>query len=390
MTDGRAPVPASGGPPRAVAGPLAPGPHAPLPPTTPSRPLADPQVRRVAVVRLRVGLGDLLASVPALRALRAARPDVEVTVITFPGVEAVLRRQAAYVDEMLPFPGHPGIAERRARLDLLPAFLRAARARRFDLAIQMYGGQRTANEITDLLGARRTGGFFTPGAWTPDLSTHLPYPFRAREVRRHLDLVEYLGVPPGSEALEFPLTDADRHEAAEVHRHHALRPGGYAVVHPGASAESRRWPAERFAAVADGLAAQGLQVVVSGVAAERRLTAETIRHMRAPAVDLCGATTLGGFAAVLHRAAVLVANDSGPAHLAAALGVPSVTVFLAGDPQRWAHTGPAHQVAQAYVHCQPCGYQRCPIDFRCARELATEQVLARAADLAGATSKERV
>lgn len=339
----------------------------------PARPLADPDVRRVALVRLRVGLGDLLASVPALRALRAARPDLEVSYVTFPEVAPVLARQVRYIDDLVAFPGWPGIPERAVDRAGLAPFLATTRARGFDLAVQMYGRSPAANEVTERLGARRTSGFFTPGAYTADLATHLPYPERRREVDRHLDLVEFLGAPRGDDGLEFPLTEEDDGEAAVLLAAAGVGPP-YAVVHPGATAESRRWPPERFAAVADVLAERA-PVVLTGAPGEEPLTAAVAERMRASATDLCGRTSLGGLAAVVSSAALLVSNDSGPAHLAAALGTPSVTVFLAGDPDRWAAADRyRHRVVHADVTCRPCTLQRCPIDLRCATALAPRVV----------------
>ena len=350
-------------------------------PVAPARPLADRGIRRILLVRLRVGLGDLLASVPALRALRAARPDLEVTLLTWAEMAPVVARMGTYVDRLLDFPGWPGIPERPPRVEELPRFLAEVGRRRFDLAIQMYGGQPAANQVTERLGARRTAGFFTPGQWDPDLSTYLPYPYREREVRRHLDLVEFLGVPPGGEDLEFPLWPQDAEEAEALRRRHGLAPGGFVCLHPGATAASRRWPPERFAAVADTLAARGLPVVLVGVPGEEPVAAAVAAAMRTPAVDLTGRTSLGGFAALLASAALLVGNDSGPAQLAAAVGCPAVTVFLAGDPARWSPTDPRYRPMAAGVPCQPCGHQVCPIDFRCALGLDPDRVAAEAGRL---------
>jgi ADP-heptose:LPS heptosyltransferase len=103
--------------------------------------------------------------------------------------------------------------------------------------------------------------------------------------------------------------------------------------------------------------------------------------MRAGAVDLTGRTSLGGFAALLASAALLVGNDSGPAQLAAAVGCPAVTVFLAGDPARWSPPDPRYRALTAGVPCQPCGHQVCPIDFRCALGLDPVRVAAEAGRL---------
>ena len=183
--------------------------------------------------------------------------------------------------------------------------------------------------------------------------------------------------------MAFPVTAEDEAGHAVTLAGHGLRPGSYAVLHPGASSPTRRWPVERYAAVGDALAADGLRVVVTGVPHEREVTTALVAAMRAPAVDLTGATGLGGLAALLRDCAVLVGNDTGSAHLAAAVGARSVTVFLPGDPVRWAHRGPRHRAVVADVPCAPCPHLECPIDFRCAASVSPRQVLAAARDLLG-------
>ncbi|WP_066944500.1 glycosyltransferase family 9 protein [Microtetraspora fusca] len=349
-------------------------------------PLADPRLAEVAIVRLRVGLGDLLCTVPALRSLRRARPDVRVTLVTWAEMEPLVRRMSRYVDALLPFPGYPGIPERPVDGPGLAAFL--GTAPRFDLAVQAYGDSGAAREVTERLG-RRACGFGPEGGVPGEIGTGevgpgdgsgwwLPYPRSAHEIWRHLLLVRHLGVPlpPDPARPEFPELPADRRGLARLARWHGLRPGRYAVVHPGATSASRRWPAERFAAVADGLVARGLRVLIGGVAAESALAAEVRAAMRGPATDLTGRADLGTYAALLRRAALLVCADTGVAHLAAATGTPSVTVFLSGDPRRWAYGG-RHLVARSGVGCSPCPHLTCPIDFRCATRLPVSAVLER-------------
>jgi ADP-heptose:LPS heptosyltransferase len=354
-------------------------------------PLRDPAVGSVAVVRLRIGLGDLLCSMPALRRLREARPDLRVTLVTWPELGPVVERMGDAVDELLPFPGHDGIPDRPPGRSPDPgawaAFLAAARERRFDLAVQMYGDRPAANTVTAALGARFTGGF-APAGWTPPTGAgglHLRYPVHLHEADRHLRLLERLGLPPGGPpALHFPLTAADEDEHAATLTRHRLTPGSYAVLHPGASSPSRRWPVTRYAEVGDALAAEGLAVVLSGVRGERAISAAVAAAMRAPATDLTGATTLGGLAALLRDSALLVGNDTGSAHLAVAVGARSVTVFLPGDPVRWAHRGPRARAVAADVACAPCPHLVCPIDFRCAASVTAEAVLGAARELIGA------
>ena len=342
-------------------------------------------VRRVAVVRMRVGLGDLVCSMPALRRLRAARPDVRVSLITWARMAPVVERMGDAVDELLPFPGAEGIPDGPVDPAGWAPFLAAAADRHFDLALQMYGDRPAANAVTAALGARLTGGF-APTGWTPPPGTdalHLRYPLELHEVDRHLRLLEHLGLPPGGPAeLAFPVTAADEQEHAATLAASGLVPGRYAVLHPGASSPTRRWPPARYAAVADALVGNGLTVVVTGVAGEREISAAVRARMRAPAVDLTGRTSLGGLAALLRDSAVVLANDTGTAHLAAAVGARSVTVFLPGDPVRWAHRGPRHRSVVADVPCAPCPHLTCPIDFRCAASVTPDAVLAAVRSLA--------
>jgi ADP-heptose:LPS heptosyltransferase len=242
----------------------------------------------------------------------------------------------------------------------------------------MYGANPAANEVAERFGARETAGFFVTGATQADLATHLPYPQHLHELDRHLALFEHLGIPAGSRELEFPLAAEDRAEAAAAL---AGVEGPYACLHPGATSQSRRWPPERFAAVGDALADRGFAVLVTGVPSERELTASVVGAMRAPARDLAGATSLGGYGAVLDGAALLVCSDTGAAHMAAALGTPSVVIFQSGDPRRWTGYGEQHRVARVQVECNPCPHLVCPIDHRCAQRLPVALVL-READLA--------
>jgi ADP-heptose:LPS heptosyltransferase len=347
-------------------------------------PLVDPTVRRVALVRLRVGLGDLLCSYPALRRLRAARPDVRTTLVTFAEMAPVVARMGDAVDELLAFPGMDGIPERTPDPTGWAAFVAAAAERRFDLALQVYGDRPAANRVAAALGARLLGGFAPTGWEPPDRMRplYLRYPLHLHEAERHLRLFEHLGLPRGAPPeMTFPITTDDEAEHAATLGRHGLLPRGYAVLHPGASSPTRRWPVERFAAVGDGLAADGLHVVVTGVSSEGVISAAVTAAMRSPALDLTGATSLGGLAALLRDAAVLVGNDTGSAHLAAAVGGRSVTVFLPGDPLRWAHQGPRHRALAADVACAPCPHLICPIDFRCAAAVQPQAVLAAARDL---------
>ncbi len=338
----------------------------------------DAQPRTIALVRPRTGMGDLLCHLPALRALRARLPGAHIAFVSFPAAAWVADRQAEVVDEFIAFPGHPGVNERAPDLAAVEPFFAAMRERRFDLAVQLHSGNPAVNLVTDRIGAARTAGFFATGAWDVDLDAFLPYPLHLHEVRRLLALAEHLGAPSVGEDLAFPVRAGDEARARAVGL-----PAPYALLHPGASAASRRWPPERFAAVGDALAAEGVTVAVTGTVSESAVTGAVSAAMRAPVRDLTGALDLGASAALLRDAALLVTNDTGPAHLAAALRTPSVTIFTAESPHRWAHDPVRHPVVHHQVECSPCGHVVCPIDHRCARRVTVADVLRPAVDLLG-------
>lgn len=346
----------------------------------PARPgrLGEPLPRRVVVLRA-LQLGDLLCAVPALRALRAALPEAEIVLAGLPWAESFVRRFHRYLDDLLALPGYPGLVDEPVRPARVAAFLAAAQARRFDLAIQLHGSGVISNPLLVLLGARLNAGFFQPGQFCPDPARFLPYPEQGHEIERLLRLVEFLGIPRQGDHLEFPLDDVDRRALHAVPAARELTPGTYVCLHPGARFPSRRWPPERFAAVGDRLARQGLRIVVTGSVAEAPLAAAVAASMRFPVLDLTGQTTLGALAALLAGARLLVCNDTGVSHLAAALRVPSVVIFSGADPQRWAPLDRArHRVVVQPAECRPCAHHTCPIGHPCALSVLPEMVVAEA------------
>jgi ADP-heptose:LPS heptosyltransferase len=187
-----------------------------------------------------------------------------------------------------------------------------------------------------MLGARRNAGFYLPGLYCPDPDLYLPLPSDEPEARRFVLLMAHLGIPAQGEHLEFPLTAEDHAAFEAIPETRGLAAGEYAVVHPGAFEERRRWAPEKFARVADKLSRRGLQVVLTGTDAERAAAETVAQRMRTPALNLAGRTSLGALAVLLSRARLLVGNDTGTSHLADALRVPSVIVFLHSSPDRWA------------------------------------------------------
>ena len=170
--------------------------------------------------------------------------------------------------------------------------------------------------------------------------------------------------------FHFATTDADRAAVA------ALLPEGnrFAVLLPGTHWETKRWPIEHFAACAEVLKTRlGLGIVIAGGGGDATLAAKV------PGLDLCGKTTLRQTVALLERADLVIANDSGPMHIAAALGRPLVTPFGPTNPVRTGPFGRMDTVIQNSIECSPCYSRRCaPGHHRCLKELMPESLVERA------------
>ncbi|HZW02981.1 MAG TPA: glycosyltransferase family 9 protein [Anaerolineaceae bacterium] len=290
--------------------------------------------QEIAIFRA-LQLGDLLVSVPALRALRFANPEAIVTLIGLPWARAFVSRFSMYLDDWIEFPGYPGLPEREPDMAAVPSFFAEVQQRRFDLAIQMQGSGRISNGILAGFRAKISAGFHPVGNVTVSPSSFLPYPEDLPEPLRLLRLMEHLGIPAQGTYLEFPILQDEWQAYEQMVRAENLRPGEYICIHPGARAEERRWPVERFAIVADRLSDQGWPIVITGSPEEVPLAAEMVGAMKRAPINLTGRTDLGVAAAWISQARLLICNDTGVSHIAAALNVPSVVLFSASDPLRW-------------------------------------------------------
>jgi ADP-heptose:LPS heptosyltransferase len=343
---------------------------------------AGPKCVRIAILRALPGLGDFLCLIPAARALRRSLPHATITLIGVESNRQLASRFPDYFDELLPLPGFPGLWEPSPEaLADFPHFLSIARQRRFDLVLQMHGSGTVSNTVARLLQARFTSGYYAPNGHCPDPEFFLPYPEDEAEIRRNLLLLENLGIVPAGEHLEFRVLPEDRQELRRF-LNCELTPGGYVCVHPGSRAAARRWKPERFARVADEMAGQGFEVVLTGSQEEYWLNEQTQQYMRAQSLNAAGPIGAGALAALLEGARLVICNDTGVSHLADALRVPSVVIFTAASPARWAPLDAMlHRAVFTAVDCRPCLYSECPIGHPCSTGVTVDMVLSQANDL---------
>ncbi|WP_345816552.1 glycosyltransferase family 9 protein [Paraburkholderia sp. PREW-6R] len=330
--------------------------------------------RRIVIFRA-LQLGDMLCAVPALRALREAAPDAHIALIGLPWAQSFVDRYADLVDELIVFPGAVGFPEQPESDAQLPDFFEQMRARRFDLAIQLHGSGGIANDLLFEFGARACAGFVQPEE-TVRQGCFIGWPDDLPESERYLALTSALGAPASDRQLSFPLDARDADEYAELVAVHGVEAERLVLIHPGAQLPSRRWPAERFAGVADNLAADGWQIAITGTVAETPLTGAVLGAMTSPALHLAGATSLGGLAALVAHARLVVCNDTGISHIAAAVRTSSVVIASGSDTRRWAPLDHArHLVLADYPACRPCSFRECPYGHPCALNVSVEQVV---------------
>lgn len=289
-------------------------------------------IRKIAVLRANA-LGDYVFSTAALYALRAAYPDAEIVLLGKNWHADFLDGRPGPVDRVIPVPPYKGVsmpdtwtglnAEIQAHQDI---FFQQVQAENFDLALQMHGGGGNSNPFVKRLRARITAGMRAPGA--PPLDRWMPYVYWQHEVLRQIEVVRLVGAEMVMLEPKIEVTERDLRESCHVEPETGK---GMVVLHPGASDPRRRWPAERFAAVGDALVAAGYEVIVVGISSENEVVQQVVKQMRERVIDLCGALSLHGLTGLIARASLVVTNDSGPRHLAEAVGTPTVSIFWCGN-----------------------------------------------------------
>lgn len=273
----------------------------------------------------------MLFAVPALHAVHAAYPDAEITVLTSASGR-VLDGRLPFRVRVLELPWIAGVHEAvGARRD--DGFLTALVAERFDLALQLHGGGRNSNPFLLRLGAAHTVGMRTPDA--PELERTIDYVYYQHEVMRYLEVAALAGAEPVVLEPELRVLPGDADAADAVLAAlgaQADAESPLVAMHPGATDPRRRWPADRFAQVAAALADDGARVVVIGDDGERELGDAVCSAAASDRViDLAGRLGLPALIGLLARAELFVGNDSGPRHIAQAVGAPTASIYWYGN-----------------------------------------------------------
>jgi lipopolysaccharide heptosyltransferase I len=313
-------------------------------------------------------LGDVTHALPVLSLLRRRWPEARISWLVAPACAGLLEGLST-LDEVIVFERRRfGTAWRNpaAGLDLI-RFKRDLKRRGFDLVIDLQGLFRSG-WLAWQTGSPVRIGFANAREFAPLFYTHrvLIDSLDQHAVERYLKIARALGCDDGPVEFHFPVTDEHRRYID------SLIPAAerFAVLLPGANWETKRWPAEDFEAMVEPLRKRfGLRSVLVGGPDAQELAS------RIPsALNLAGKTNLPQLVALLERASLVIANDSGPMHIAAALGRPLVTLFGPTNPIRTGPYGRSDSVVRVNIYCSPCYSRRCSHQS-CMGWLAVDQVL---------------
>ena len=328
------------------------------------------------MVRSTNWIGDAVMTTPALKAVRERFPDAQITVVA--------NKLVAQLFEFHPDCDDVIIYDKTGRHSGWRGFLAfawALRKLRFDCAI-LFQNAFEAGLLGFLAGIKYRVGYATDGRGF--LLSH-PVSISNKEQALHhtdyyLNMLAQCGIMTDKKQQRLALKPDEREWAKNL-----LHGENYAVINPGATyGSAKRWIPERFAAVADSIRANHqLSIILSGGPAEQEIGMDIEKSMRTPCLNLVGKTNVRQMMALLEGSRLMVTNDSGPMHVAAAFEVPTVAIFGPTDHTTTSPWGTRAKIVRQSVECSPCLLRQCPIDHRCMQRITAEHVLSAVANVLG-------
>jgi len=330
--------------------------------------------RRERILLVSVNwLGDLLFLTPAIRAVRHAHPDSFIAALS-PRRGMDLLEGNPHLNEVIPMPEGRGLRHLAGWLPLI----RRLRAERFDSAFLFHRSFTRAAAVWAAGIPERIGTRTAKRGWLLTTAVEMPPPDTLHKVDLMLRVVEAAGIRPDGQHYDACLRPEDAQAAEQLARELGIGPSDRVVaLHAGANWLLKRWPARRFAELADRLAERhGAKVLFIGGEGDRPLIEQISGRMRARPLVAAGRTTFRQMGALLKHTRLLISNDSGPLHMGMAAGVPVVALFGPTDP---ALSGPVNGAKAitlfGSIGCPvPCYRLDCPANL-CMEQITVEQVL---------------
>jgi lipopolysaccharide heptosyltransferase I len=309
-------------------------------------------------------LGDVVHSLPFLNALKQCFPESEIDWVIAQGFEGLLE-------------GHPMIRRLwvikkdawkkirnvRDTIQDIKLLLRQLKQEKYDLVIDLQGLLRSGI-ITSATASPMRIGFKEAREGSRVFYTHTVEGGKnIHAIDRYLKIIGYLGCDISEISFPFPQIERSLFFHA---------PNGYAVLVPGARWKTKRWPVEKYGQLASLLP---IKTVIVGSGSDTDIADTIVSLSNGKALSLAGKTVLKDLIDVMRHARFVVSNDSGPMHIAAALGIPVFAIFGPTDPKRTGPYGEGHTVIRSDTPCAPC-YKRSCDDMKCLRSLSSDEVFA--------------
>jgi len=339
-----------------------------------------PKVVRTDFKRILIArtdrIGDVVLSTPVIRAMRQAYPDAYIAMLVASAAREVVDG-SPLIDEVIVLDKE---AKHSGWLKTL-RFARLLRNKKFELALILHPTNRV-HLLAFLAGIpKRVGYNRKMGFLLTERIAHEKQSGRKHELEYNLDLVRYLGIEPKDKSL-FMQVSSEAQGLADA----MLKDAGIAgsdrllAIHPAASCPSKIWPKDRFAQVADALVEKyGFKVVIVAGPKDVSVASEVASLMRNPSVNLAGKTSLAQLAGILKECKLFISNDSGPVHVASAVGTPVISIFGRSQkglaPSRWGPVGEDDRFLHKDVGCIECLAHNCINGFECLGAITVEDVL---------------
>lgn len=287
-------------------------------------------------------LGDIVLALPALTALGNSFPNARITWLIRPEFAPLLENHP-HLTEIIPFDRNLFSKAwcRPSAIGAIISLIMRIRRNKYDVIFDFQGLFRTA-ALAWLSGCKKRFGM----ANARELA-HIFYTNKIEQdqdcihaVDYYLKIIKAAGAANTDVQFELPLTQAENDSVKDLLASHSIKPGEYVVFVPGSAHRDKCWPAERFAALADRITSQfGLPIIAVGTEPEKRIVEKINNRTNVPIIDLTGRTSLRELIALLRATKLVVSNDTGPGHVAAALGTPLVMMFSWSNPARIAPYG---------------------------------------------------
>jgi len=323
-------------------------------------------------------IGDVLLSTPVIKALRERYPKAYIAMMVSSYAKDIVSGNP-YLDKVIVLDKD---AEHKGWLRSIK-FIRELKKNKFDLALILHPTNR-AHLITFLSGIPKRIGYDRKlGFLLTDKIKHSKQLGLKHELDYNLDLLRYLGIEAPDKELFIPIKAESEKWLTEFFKQERINDTDKLLaIHPAASCPSKVWPVERFAETADLLAEKhGFKILVIAGPKDLTVAKNLINHLRSVTINLAGKTTVAQLASLLKRCRLLISNDSGPVHIASAVGTPVISIFARNQaglsPKRWGPVGKKDKVLHKAA-CLECLAHNCKKEFACLKAISVEDVLAAA------------